>query len=129
VDIILEEYMRQLNDGGKCCITFYDCNTLQFERKGAREVFVGYRRDELKTSKIHKSELLEKRIKQFNAKTPLVIGHNEDDTEMVKIAQKMNGIGIGFNPLPEVEHTFDIKVFGKDWEHLYQLVKKLRRGV
>jgi len=126
VDIIMEEYMSQLNDGGKCCISFYDCNTLRFERKGTREVFVGYRRDGLKINKIHKGELLEKRIKQFNAKAPLVIGHNEDDTEMVKIAQKMSGVGIGFNPLPKVEHTFDIKVFGKDWEHLYQLIKKLR---
>jgi len=127
VDIIMEEYMRQLNGGGKCCLSFYDCNTLRFERKGSLEVFVGYQRDGLKTNKIHKGELLEKRIKQFNAKTPLVIGHNEDDTAMVKIAQKMNGVGIGFNPLPEVEHIFDIKVFGKDWEHLYQLVKNLRR--
>ena len=125
VDIIMEEYMRQLNDGGKSCIHFYDCNTLRFERKCTREVFMGYRRDELKTNKIHKAELLGKRIKQFSAKTPLVIGHNEDDTEMVKTAQKMNGVGIGFNPLPEVEHTFDIKVFGKDWEHLLQLIKKL----
>jgi hypothetical protein len=128
VDIIMEEYMKQLNGGGKCCVSFYNCNILRFERKGAREVFVGYRRDELKTNKIHKGELLERRIKQFNAKTPLVIGHNEDDTEMVKIAQVMNGIGIGFNPLPEVEHAFDIKVFGKDWEYLCQLVKKLRQG-
>jgi hypothetical protein len=47
---------------------------------------------------------------------------------MVKIAQKMNGVGIGFNPLPEVEHAFDIKIFGKDWEHLLQLVKKLRQS-
>jgi len=128
VDIIMEEYMRQLNSGGECCISFYDCNTLRFERKGAREVFVGYRRDGLKISKVHKGELLERRIKQFNAKTPLVIGHNEDDTEMVRIAQKKNGVGIGFNPFPEVEYVFDINVFGKDWEHLCQLVKKLRQG-
>jgi len=127
VDIVMKEYMRQLN-GGKCCISFYDCNTLRFEKKGAREVFVGYQRDELKSDKIHKGVLLQKRVEQYNAKTPLVIGHDEDDTEMVRIAQEMGGIGIGFNPLPKVEHTFDIKVFGKDWEYLYQLFRRLRQG-
>ena len=128
IDLIMEEYVRQLNGGDKGCMSFYDCNVLLFERKNDREVFVGYQKEELKTNKLYKGDLLKNRIKQFSAKTPLVIGHNEDDTEMVKIAQKMDGIGIGFNPLHELEQAFDVKVFGKDWEHLLQLVKKLRQG-
>ena len=88
---------------------------------------MGYQQGGLRSNKIHKGELLKKRITQCNAKTPLIIGHSEDDTEMVRIAQKMEGVGIGFNPLPEVEHAFDIKVMGKDWGQLLQLVKKLRQ--
>jgi hypothetical protein len=128
VDVVMQEYTRQLNKGRGECVSFYECNILRFEKEGDREVFMGYQRDEVKTDKAHKGDLLKKWIQQCDARTPMVIGHNEDDTEMVAIAQGMNGIGIGFNPSPEVEDIFDLKVYGKDWESIYQLVRELRHG-
>src|SRR3989339_1096429 len=94
LNIILEEYVKEFKKGGTPLISFYDSNIIYFKDSG----FAGYQRSQLKTNKFDKKAVLERILSEFNARHPMVIGHNEDDLEMVKYAQENGGIGIGYNP-------------------------------
>ena len=63
---------------------------------------------------------------EFGAMHPLVIGHNEDDAEMARVARERKGIGIGFNLSSSVEDTFDVRITAKDWQPLYRLIRTIR---
>ena len=99
LDIVLEEYKQQLGDG-KPLIDFY--NGTQVSR----------------IKLIDKGEIAKRRIKEFNSKMPLVIGHNRDDLGMMKVAKKEGGLVLGFNPSTKVSSQCDIVVKAKDWQPL-----------
>ena len=122
IDIITKEYLRQFK-----CISFADSNILRFQKLNNKKVFSGYERINLKTNKFHKREMLESRLREFDAKRPLIIGHNDDDVEMAKIARRMDGLTIGFNPSSDIEDVFDVKIKAKDWYPINKLIQRLKK--
>ena len=122
IDVILKEFLSQLRP----YLSFFDSNVLLFEKTKDREIFKGYETGNLKTNNLHKRQILEKRMVEFGAMHPLVIGHNEDDAEMARVARERKGIGIGFNLSSSVEDTFDVRITAKDWQPLYRLIRTIR---
>ena len=121
LNVILDEYVRQFGKEDKSYISFYDSNTICFQ--GGK--FAGYLRSQLKTDKFDKKATLESKFSEYKARCPLVIGHNEDDLEMVKYAQENGGIGIGFNPKKAFEKYYDVVIKSWTWMPIYKLVKLL----
>jgi hypothetical protein len=99
LDIVLEEYKKQFRDG-KPLIDFYNGTQIK----------------PLKL--IDKSEKTRERIKEFNAQTPLIIGHNKDDLGAMKVGKEKGGLILGFNPSRKVIGQCDIIVKAKDWQPL-----------
>ena len=123
IDIILKEYLRQFKS-----INFFDSNILRFRKAGNKDVFEGYERTNLKTDKFYKREMLEARLNEFEAKCLLVIGHNDDDIEMAKVAQGTKGLSIGFNVSSDIEDVFDIKIEARNWHPIHELIQLLSLG-
>ena len=121
-DVILKEYLSQLRP----YLSFFDSNVLLFGKVKDRKIFKGYQTEDLKTNNSHKREMLEKRLGEFGSVCPLVIGHNEDDAEMARVAQERKGIGIGFNLSSSVKDTFDVRIMAKDWQPLYSLIRMIQ---
>ena len=60
-------------------------------------------------------------------RVPIVIGHNDDDVAMSRLARERGGLAIGFNPPRRLWEEFDAIATGPDWEPVYALVAILGR--
>jgi len=106
LNVILEEYKKQFREG-KSLIDFYD---------GTRAELL---------SSLDKGKAAKQRIEEFAAKLPLVVGHNEDDLEMMMAAKEAGGLILGFNPSKKVMSYCDIIVKAKDWQPLAEYFQEL----
>ncbi len=95
--------------------------TSQPER-GEERVFACYDHSRLLDSGEAKRQAVERRMAAVGASVPTIIGHNEDDAPLARLARERGGLAIGFNPSPRVLNAFDAIATGPDWEAMYALV-------
>jgi len=104
LDVVLEEYKKQFREE-ESLIDFYD---------GTRAELL---------NSLDKGSTARQRIKEFSAKMPLVLGHNEDDLGMMMAAKEVEGLILGFNPSKEVMRCCDVMVRAKDWQPLAKYLR------
>jgi len=89
------------------------------------EVFVGYKGSpELESGK-DKQKILAREAILRGAICPMIIGHDENDTEIIKWAKNQGGLTIGFAPEPRFRDMFDIVVTDPSWYVLLTFVNNL----
>lgn len=118
LDVVLDEYKAQFKDKGRQIISFYDSNHYIWRKDGERIVSNGIEQEQLMIKASDKADRARKRIKEFGSKTPLVIGHNQGDLGMMKVAKEHGGLSLGFNPSSDVVKHCHIVVKAKDWQPL-----------
>jgi hypothetical protein len=123
LDIILRAYQSQAN------IAFFSANTTRFAALDGNYGFLGYETDSLKTNSLDKAQVMERYLKTYRAQCPMVIGHDEDDTQMVRIVQNMQGVSMGYNPLPDLNGLFDVSVKANNWGPIFTLFSDLMREI
>jgi hypothetical protein len=123
LDIILRAYQPHAN------IAFFDANTTKFAASDGNYVFLGYESTALKTNSLDKARVMERYLKAYKAECPMVIGHNEDDTHMVRLVQNMQGISLGYNPSPDLIDLFDVNVKANNWDPIFTLFSNLMKRV
>lgn len=62
-----------------------------------------------------KRRLMQTEVGRLGCKSPLVVGHDEEDLGMVALAREMGGISVGLNPNPHISHYFDYFMEPNDW--------------
>jgi len=62
-------------------------------------------------------------LKIYKSKTPLVIGHSEDELDMVEYVKKLGGFSIGINPKYKFLRKFDLVLTSLNWKPLLTLFK------
>lgn len=121
LDIVLNEYVKQFNNGKENVIDFWDGNTLPdlfgFRKRVNTTTFIFNKSD--------KEAPARKRITQFNPRKIMVIGHNTDDLGMIKSAMEQNGIIIGFNPTSQIKKICDIVIREKNWVGFKKLIQEI----
>ena len=123
IDVISEEYQRQINRGGNDCVRFLVSNRILFRRRPCGVyVFEGYRQP-LLTEPGDKLRALQQRLADLKLERPLVIGNGRDEAEMAALARERGGLSIGFRPRPADQRAFDLLVDARDWRPLLRLVK------
>jgi hypothetical protein len=123
IDVIVAEYIRQLNGDGQPVVRFADSNRILFV-DGDREkrVFQGYG-SPLLTGPEDKRRALEARMAQFQASCPLVIGNSGDEAAMASLASRRGGISIGIRPSKPDSPAFDVCVLERSWRSLRMLLE------
>ena len=104
LNVVLEEYKKQFREE-ESLIDFYDGTQAEL------------------LNSLDKGSTARQRIKEFSAKMPLVLGHNEDDLGMIMAAKEAEGLVIGFNPSRKVMRCCDVIVKAKDWQPLAKYLR------
>jgi len=100
-------------------------NKVRFEKRESREVFAGYEAGpELKNGK-DKVNLLIRESEAVGAKIPMVVGHDENDLDMITWARDCGGVSVGFAPESAYKDLFDVVVTRADWDMLIEFLNNL----
>ena len=111
-------------------LSYFEANTMIFEPgPDGERVFAGYDHERMFTAGEDKRRAIERRLAASGAATPLVIGHNDDDVPMARLARERGGLAIGVNPSSRLHDEFDAVATGPDWESVYALVVILGAGL
>ena len=121
-DMIVREFMKQFIHGGNSILSFIDANKAIFRNQNGEDLYVGFTRDDAIITAADKWRRLKRRIAEYNAGHPLVIGHRADEILMARRARDLGGVSIGFNPDLDVEREFDIIVKARDWTPILNLL-------
>jgi hypothetical protein len=125
LDVVLNEYKVQFNNEGHQLISFYDSNHFIWRKVGETVTSNGIRVEQLMIKASDKADRVRKRIKEFGAKVPLVIGHSQGDLGMMKVAKEHGGLALGFNPSSKVVKYCHIVVKARDWQPLANYLSSL----
>ncbi|HUT35750.1 MAG TPA: hypothetical protein VNE39_19840 [Planctomycetota bacterium] len=112
-------------------LSFFEANTVVFRPgPGGGRVFEGYDRERMLAGGEDKRRAVERRLAQSGASVPTVVGHNDDDVPMARLARERGGLAVGFRPTPRLFDEFDAVAAGPDWESVYALIAILapKRG-
>lgn len=123
IDVIANEYIRQLNGDGDPRVRFADSNRIVFaaDAKG-RRAFERYQ-EPLLIGREDKLRLLEARMAQLGASCPLIIGNGKDESAMAALARHRGGLSIGIRPLRSDAGDFDVWVTNRSWQPLRTLLE------
>lgn len=121
-DMIVEQFMRELIAGMDVKLAFIDANKAVFEEHTGEKLYKGFERDNSIITAEDKWRHLRQRMREFNAKTPLVIGHRSDEIMMARHARELGGLSMGFNPDLDVESEFDVIIKARDWIPILDLL-------
>jgi hypothetical protein len=126
IQLIADEYMRQLNDAGpRPFVVFAEANPVTFvPGSDGRLAFAGYDPSP-RTEPRHKREILEQRLLAHRASRPLVIGNGRDECEMAALAARRGGLSFGFQPEPQDARCFDVVIRTRDWVPLADLLHQM----
>ncbi|MBN1652960.1 MAG: hypothetical protein JXA30_04210 [Deltaproteobacteria bacterium] len=125
IDIIAEEYVRQLNCDGKPHVRFADSNRIIFATDdNGRRVFERYHAP-LLVGPEDKLRILKLRMAQLDASYPLVIGNSNDEIAMATLARNSGGLSIGILPARCDASEFDLMVTTPSWLPLLTLLEKM----
>ncbi|MEW6203385.1 MAG: hypothetical protein AB1546_15505, partial [bacterium] len=114
-DLIVGEIYKFLNTKYGLKIDFYDCSAVEVDELKRFKRFDPSRR--LLTSE-DKGQILKARMAEYNSKCPLVIGHDQDDADMMLLCAETGGVRIGISPKESIVSELDIVVTCKDWQPL-----------
>ncbi|MBM4037133.1 MAG: hypothetical protein FJ290_01350 [Planctomycetes bacterium] len=104
-------------------LSFFEANTVVFQQgPGGRSVFTRYDRERMLATGEDKRRAVERRLGESGASVPLVVGHNDDDVPLARLARERGGLAIGVNPPLRLSDEFDAVATGPDWEPVYALV-------
>lgn len=141
LDVVARAYAEQFPG-----LSFYEANRTLFRPGPAgQRVFEGYDRAAALFSGEDKRRALERRLAERASDAPaphppapggerrggsvaMVVGHNDDDVPMARLARERGGLAVGFNPPARLWEEFDAVATGPDWESLYALVAILSFG-
>ena len=120
----LEPVARWLRDRIKDCDTVHrivvHANPVHFKKDGKSMVFTGYAGYPKIKNGEDKLNLLVREAERVGARTPMVIGHDENDLEMVKWTRNRRGVTIGFAPKKRYSGLFDVVVLEPSWYSLIE---------
>ena len=111
--------LRSLEEHEGAPAAFYECTRIIEDSRGR---FLRYNPDRVYTANHDKKKMLEKRAAQFDARRPLVVGHDRDDEVMFHTCRAMGGVNIGFRPVKEVLPMLDAAVYAPDWRPIHRLL-------
>jgi len=118
IDVIAEEYLRQLIDDDSPHERFADSNRIVFSADDdGRRAFERYRTP-LYIGPDDKLRILEARMAQLDASRPLIIGNGKDEAAMAQLARDIGGLSIGIVPSRLDKGDFDVWVTNRSWQPL-----------
>jgi hypothetical protein len=125
IDVIADEYLRQLNGHGDPRVRFADSNRIVFgaDDRG-RRAFLRYQ-SPLLLGPEDKLRVLEARMAELGASCPLVIGNGKDEAAMAALARQRGGLSIGIRPSRSDAGDFDVWVTRQSWQPLRTLLERL----
>ncbi len=100
-------------------------NRVCFESKGGKEIFSGYEGQPILKNGRDKLKFLKHEAELEKAKFPLVIGHDENDMEIINWAKNRGGIAIGLAPEKMFRDIFDVIVTKPSWNELNRFIGSL----
>jgi hypothetical protein len=125
IDVIAEEFVRQLNRDGETHVRFTDSNRILFKADdNERRVFEGYRSPLLKGPE-DKLRILKSRMAQLGASYPLVIGNSKDEAAIATLARNRGGISIGIMPSRLDASEFDVLVANPSWQPVLTVLQEI----
>ncbi len=101
-------------------------NRIKFDTVCGRKVFAGYDRTWMVRNGKEKLELMVREASRIGARSPLVIGHDENDVELVKWASERGGVSLGFMPRKDCRHLFDVVIDEPSWDRVVDFFRCLR---
>ena len=123
-DTIVREFMTQFTSKGNSTLAFIDANRAVFREQNGEKLYDGFSRENAIMTATDKWRRLKKRMEEYKAERPLVIGHRSDEILMARRVRNGGGLSIGFNPDFDVERQFDIVVKARDWTPIMNLLKE-----
>lgn len=123
--VILSLSIQPILDELKNNIGFIDeCigNKIIFSKKN--NTFIDYASPKMTNADDKLSALMELK-ERHPFKTPLIIGHSDDELRMVEYARSVGGVSIGINPKNHLEDSFDIVIKSVNWSSLTQYLADL----
>ncbi len=120
-DMIVREFMEQFTSGGNSTLEFMDANKAIFREQNGERLYDGFARENAIMTARDKWRHLRRRMREYKAERPLVIGHQVDEILMARYARNLGGLSIGFNPDFDVEKQFDVIVKARDWTPILDL--------
>ena len=121
-DMVTREFMKQFISGNESILSFIDANKAIFAERDGEKLYMGFRREDSIITAADKWRRLQRRMKEYNATRPLVVGHRADEILMAAHAREIGGLSIGFNPDFDVEKEFDVVVKARDWTPIRDLL-------
>ena len=128
IDVVLKEYISQAPAEPDRGLSFYDGNRIIFDERGGKSFFSGYDRRGIMRDAHDKEKALKRRITQYGAAAPLVVGHDENDAGMARLARAMGGIAIGLDPHRDCRDEFDVIIKSYNWYDLARLLRIMTVG-
>jgi hypothetical protein len=128
-DMVVREFVRQFTSRDGATLSFVDANKALFRDQNGERLYEGFLREDAIITAGDKWRHLRRRMQEYGASRPLVIGHRADEILMARHARDLGGISIGFNPDLDVEKEFDLVVKARDWTPVLQLLKGSFEGL
>ena len=123
LDVVAQAYLEQFGTAERPGLTFFESNVLLFRPDGRGEsCCAGYDRERLMADGAAKRRALERRLATHGATVATVVGHNDEDVPMARLARETGGLAIGFHPPQRLWDAFDAVVADRSWELMYALV-------
>jgi phosphoserine phosphatase len=123
LSVIVDEYVRQFTRQGLPLIAFYRCNRMLTEVRDRREVFAGRYAEPIIATPADKVAAGEHFLDRVGARHPLVIGNDEGETQLARLAQQRGGLAIAVRPPRRLRPLFDAYLTKGDWSTLAALLE------
>jgi len=121
IDVVIRPLLERVESAKGVKFSFFDCTRVVADAWGRFEQFMP---GKTYTTNDDKRLLVRARCEEYGAKRLLVIGHDRDDLKMLEEAQRLGGVTVGFNPVPETYPLLDAAVFAPDWQPLARLFEE-----
>ncbi len=121
----LECRVRKLDE--KCRVRVC-ANRVRFRWEKEKEVFAGYDGVPLLADGNDKKAVMAREAIIRGANVPMIVGHDENDSEVVKWANGLGGLTVGFAPESRYRSMFHIIVQEPSWDTLLEFVDEIRKG-
>ena len=122
-DMVVEKFMKEFVAGMEIKLSFIDANKAVFSEYNGEKLYNGFIRENPVITAEDKWRHLKQRLKEYDAKRPLIIGHRADEIMMARHAREMGGLSMGFNPDLDVEKEFDVIIKARDWTPILDLLE------
>jgi hypothetical protein len=115
LDSVGRAFQSRWTDDGPAVFSFHLTNRLRPVRRDGITVFSGRYLPPFHSTAADKAAAARQWLAAHGRTVPLVIGHDEDDVELAKLAEERGGLSIGIRPRRELRRHFRVVT---DWVSL-----------